>query len=427
MSPADLLISFSDSENQHKKRDKHTAHKQMSDTAVTAWGKDDQGKEVARITFQSLDGLCRCSMITFGATIQSFEHRKSKGEPWAEMCLGFDDLESYVKGAGHLGATCGRFANRIGNATFPPAYLGISSGGGGGGAAPSLPANSNGKHTLHGGPTGYSRRTWDAFEPLFATVKVGEGAGDDATTTTVCVGVTMRLHSPHGDNGFPGALDVVATYRFDERDHALVIDLRATNVSADGAPTICSLTNHAYWNLSGAPSAPSTKIPQIVDHTLYAPNAKFYLPVADGFAIPTGEIRLVAGTALDFASAERRIGDRIDDALLAPGEPGRVGYDHCLVLAGAGAGSIHAMKHAATLACGDRRMTVETTAPAVQCYSGNFLANDQRGHGGAAFGYRAGLCLETQFFPDSPNQPHFPIVAVRHGETWRSVTRHTFA
>ncbi len=369
-------------------------------------------RAVQKVTFESPRGNFRASIITFGATIQSFQMRDPATSQWVELTLGWDDVESYATLPGHLGATVGRYANRIGNATFPREIVESD-------APVVLPANNNNKHTLHGGPGGFSRRVWDSFELVT----------DPATGK--CVGVALSIHSPAGDQGFPGDFDATAVYSFDAQE-GFVIDLRGR---VENAPTVCSLTNHAYWNLSGYAASPSSvttaggatdesqqTLPTVMNHVLHIPNGRFYV-ATDAFSIPTGEIRSTKGTPLDFTTA-KALESGADDALINPGAPAKGGYDNCIVLAGGPPG---VMRHAATLTdpASGRTMTVTTTLPGVQVYSGNYL-EDRVGHGGARFGYRCGLCLETQLFPDTPNYTQFPTAVLRPGETWRHVTVHRF-
>ena len=282
------------------------------------------------------------------------------------VTLGFDRLEPYLTDGAHLGAITGRYANRIGGGRFTldgREYL--------------LPINS-GACTLHGGPGGFAYRLWQA-EPDGQTLR-------------------LTLHSADGDQGFPGALDVVVEYRLD--GDALVIDYAATT----GAPTVLNLTNHAYFNLNGASTGPAASV---LDHVLHIPSAR--ITPLDASLIPTGEIRDIAGTPLDFRTPTA-IGARIaapDDQLQQGG-----GYDLCYVLADAPRA---APALAATVSAGGLAMDTLTTEPGVQLYTGNFLS-------GAPFHRRSGFCLETQHFADSPNRPAFPSTVLRPGERFASRT-----
>ncbi len=304
-------------------------------------------------------------LITQGAAIHRILVPDGAGGA-VDVTLGFDDLAGYTGPDNpHMGGTIGRFANRIAGASFELD-----------GASFALVAN-EGANTLHGGPRGFDRRPW--------TAEHGAGA------------VTMRLSSPDGDLGFPGAMEVSATFALSESG-ALRIDYVATT----DAPTVVNLTNHVYVNLAGGGT--------ILDHVLEI-GAGAYLPV-DAAAIPTGDLAPVAGTPLDFttpAPIGARIGDPFEQLALTEG------YDHCYVL-DAPAGEDGLMFAArATDPVSGRSLTVHTTEPAVQVYSGNHLS-------GVVHARRSGLCLETQHFPDSPHRPRFPSTVLRPGETFRSTT-----
>jgi aldose 1-epimerase len=265
----------------------------------------------------------------------------------------------------HIGAIAGRYANRIGGGRFTLD-----------GREYRLPTN-DGRNTLHGGPRGFAYLVWQA-EPDGETLR-------------------LTLHSPDGDQGFPGALDAVVEYRLD--GDALVIDYAAT---AD-APTVVNLTNHAYFNLSGEAS--------VLKHVLHVPSSR--ITALDAELIPTGEIRDIAGTPLDFRTPTA-IGARIgepNDQLQRGG-----GYDLNYVLADAPRA---APALAATLSAGGMVMTVLTTEPGLQFYSGNFLR-------GAPFAWRSACCLETQHFTDSLNHPAFPTTVLRPGERFASRTVYRF-
>ncbi|AWS40971.1 aldose epimerase family protein [Streptosporangium sp. 'caverna'] len=232
-----------------------------------------------------------------------------------------------------------------------------------------LPVN-NGPNSLHGGPGGFSNRVWRV-----------DGVSDSA--------VTLAYVSADGEEGYPGTLTVSLTYTLTE--DALRLDYRATT----DAPTVLNLTNHSYFNLAGDGD--------ILKHVVRI-DADRYLPV-DSTKIPTGELAPVAGTAFDFATPYE-VGARIDDPLLGGG------YDHCYVLNG----GIEVLEPVS-----GRVMEVSTTEPGVQFYSGNMLDGIA-----TAYGAHAGLCLETQHFPDSPNQAHFPSTVLRPGEEFVSTTSYRF-
>jgi aldose 1-epimerase len=280
-----------------------------------------------------------------------------------DVVLGYATLAEYVADTTYSGAVVGRFGNRIGGGTFELD-----------GKRYHVPLN-NGPNCLHGGPVGFDRHVWAA-----------EATAD---------GVEFTLVSPDGDQGFPGTLTVVVRYTVTE--DSVRIDYTATTDAA----TVVNVTNHAYFNLAGSGL--------VLDHEAML-TADRYTPT-DEALIPTGELAAVEGTPFDFRVA-RRIGDRIDgdhEQLVRAG-----GYDHNWVLGGAGE-----MKLAARAEAGGRWMSVETTEPGVQFYSGNFM-NETATAG--KYARRGGFCLETQKYPDSPNKAGWPTAVVRVGEVMRSRT-----
>lgn len=332
------------------------------------------GRQVEIYTLANAHGL-EARVTTYGATLVSLKTPDRDGH-LQNIVLGFDDLDRYVADAvPYYGATVGRYANRIAAGRFT-----ID------GASYQLPLN-DGPNSLHGGKRGFDKRLWTA----------------DRDTS----GNRVRLSyvSAAGEEGYPGELTAHATYRLGD-DDTLEIDFEATTT----APTPVNLANHAYFNLSGNPQR------SILDHLLQI-NAAAFTPV-DATLIPTGELRPVAGTVFDFRHATR-IGLRIgaDDAQLAFGH----GYDHNWVLAPATTKG--ALRRAAVLTDpgSGRVLEIDTTQPGLQFYSGNFMNGKPSGQG-SVFGYRTGLCLETQHFPDSPNHPAFPSTILRPGETYAERT-----
>jgi aldose 1-epimerase len=304
-------------------------------------------------------------IMTYGATLVSLN-----------IVLGFDNLASYVADAvPYYGATVGRYANRIAAGRFT-----ID------GASYLLPLN-DGPNSLHGGKRGFDKRLWTADR---------DTSGNRLRLTYV---------SAAGEEGYPGDLTAHATYRLRD-DGALEINYEATTT----APTPVNLANHAYFNLSGNPDRP------IVDHLLQI-NAAAFTPV-DATLIPTGELRPVSGTAFDFRHATR-IGRRIgaNDAQLTFGH----GYDHNWVLTPATANGALRLAAVLTDPGSGRVLEIDTTQPGLQFYSGNFMNGKPSGQG-SVFGYRTGLCLETQHFPDSPNHPAFPDTILRPGEVYAEKT-----
>jgi aldose 1-epimerase len=327
--------------------------------------------------------------MTYGATLLTLSapDRRGKIEP---VTLHLDTLADYVKGHPLFGSVVGRYANRIANARFAIDDVEYK-----------LTANAD-PHHIHGGrgPDAFHEAVWSA-EPV-------RGAA--------AVGVRLTHVSPDGAAGFPGTVRASVTYTLATGDNRLVMAYEATT----DKPTHVNLTNHAYWNLAGAGSG------DVLGHVLRV-NAKRYL-VADEKKIPTGEVREVRGTPMDFTEP-KPVGSRIEQV---EGQ----NYDHCYVLDkdGVGAGKEGLDKEGPgrlSLAArvseptSGRVMEVYTTQPGVQVYTAKGLTDKFRG-GGKPYGPYHGLCLETQHYPDAPNQPTFPSTLLRPGQTLREVTEHRF-
>ena len=334
-----------------------------------AWGTADDGKPVKIFTIS--DGMLTVRITTFGARIVSIETPDRQGK-MADVVLGYDTLEQYEKSTkSYFGAVVGRYGNRIAKGTFA-----ID------GRTYHVPINNNG-NALHGGPKGFSTKVW--------------------TGNVLPDGVEMTLVSPDGDMGFPGTLTVHVRYSLE--GHSLRILYSATTTK----PTVVNLTNHSYFNLAGDGRG------NILNEVLMIP-ADRYTPV-DGTQIPTGELATVKGTPFDFRKPTA-IGARIaeDNAQLEVGG----GYDQNFVLDGK-PGSLHLAAKVYDPQSG-RTLTVMTTQPGVQFYSGNFLDGTEHGKYGVTYEKHSGFCLETQHFPDSPNEPKFPSTLLRPGQTMRSET-----
>ncbi|MFG2311284.1 aldose epimerase family protein [Streptomyces sp. NPDC048566] len=317
------------------------------------FGTLSDGTPVHRFTLERAG--VRVRVLTYGGIVQSAEVPDRDGRA-ADVTLGFPGLAGYVEHPEpYLGALVGRYANRIGRARFPL-----------GGATYHLEPN-NGPNALHGGDGGFDKRVWDA-EPLE-------------------YGVRLSRVSPHGEEGFPGRVEVRAAYTLDERGA-----LRIAYEAVTDAPTVLNLTNHTYWNLSGSGSA--------IGHELRL-DASRWTPV-DADLIPTGELEPVEGTRFDFRTA-RKTG---------------AGYDHNLVL---DKGVTETAVEVAELhdPASGRVLTVATTEPGVQLYTADHL--------GAPFAPNDGIALETQHFPDSPNRPEFPSTELRPGDRYRSETVYAFS
>jgi aldose 1-epimerase len=341
------------------------------------------GTVVQRWTLTDGRGLT-VQVLTWGGIIQRIEVPGRDGRP-ANVVLGLADLDAYVRdNRPYLGALIGRYANRIAAGRFALD-----------GRTYRLPVN-NPPNSLHGGTEGFDKRVWSA----------SDAGGDDAAA------VELAYTSPDGEMGYPGTLEVRVRYSLGPGGE-LRIEYQATT----DAPTVVNLTNHSYLNLAGEAAG------SIEGHRLQL-HAGRYTPT-DAANIPTGELAPVAGTPFDFTSPHP-VGERIsdDDEQLRFG----LGYDHNYVL-DRPPGSEGTLVPAARVEDpgSGRVLEVATTEPGVQFYSGNQLDGTLVGTGGVAYGPRAGLCLETQHFPDSPNQPGFPSTVLRPGEVYRSSTTYRFS
>ena len=318
-------------------------------------------------------------ITNYGGIVVSLKVLDKEGD-LGDVVLGYDNLDDYINDTPYFGAIIGRYGNRIAKGKFTLD-----------GAARELAVN-NPPNALHGGLRGFDKVVWKAA-PL--------AAQDSA-------GLVLSYVSQDGEEGYPGTLDVKVTYRWTDESE-LRIDYEATT----DKPTVVNLTNHAYFNLKDAGAS------SILGHEMMI-QADSFTPIDDTL-IPTGEIRPVEGTPFDFRQATAigaRIGD--DDEQLKFG----LGYDHNFVLNRPGDGLVLAARVSEPTS--GRVMEVLTTEPGVQFYSGNFLDGHHVGKGGTAYERRSGFCLETQHFPDSPNQPDFPSTVLRPGETYRSTTVYRF-
>lgn len=330
----------------------------------TAFG-DLDGRPVSRFTLTSPAGL-RAEVTDYGATLVSLLVPDRLGRP-DDVVLGFDTLDGYRRSRAFLGATAGRYANRIRDGRFVLD-----------GEPRQLTCNEGPNH-LHGGLAGFDKALWTA-EP------------DEAANA-----VHFHHRSPDGDEGYPGTLDCSVTY-------ALIGDMLSVGFSArTDRPTLCNLANHSYFNLDGHASG------TILDHRLEVA-ADFHTPVGADL-LPTGEIRSVAGTPFDFRAAKA-----IGRDLAGIGNEGK-GYDINLVLAGE-PGLLRAVVRAEAPRSG-RIMELSTDAPGMQLYTAGYLLPDPPGKGGARYPQFAGFCLETQTFPDSPNFGHFSSARLDPGRTYR--------
>ncbi len=289
-----------------------------------------------------------------------------------DVVLGFDNIKQYEPTTTNFGAIIGRYGNRIAKATFELTRITYK-----------LNAN-NGKNNLHGGPRGFHTRYFNIEQP--------------DSTTLVCTYL-----SPNGEEGFPGNLDVTVTYKLTD-DNALDIAYKATT----DYPTVVNLTNHSYFNLSGDPNN------TILDHVMTI-DADQFTPTDDEL-IPTGKIETIKGTPLDFTTPNV-IGDRINDTTFIAVKYGK-GYDHNFVLNKPG--DLNNVACKVVCPATGIKMEVYTDEPGLQFYSGNFLDGSETGKRGIAYQKRAALCLETQHFPNSPNQPNFPSTELKPDSIYTS-------
>jgi aldose 1-epimerase len=343
------------------------------------FGVTTEGDTVEVFTLTNLNGV-EVRAITYGAIIVSLRVPDRDGR-LADVVLGFDDLDGYLEGSPYFGAVVGRYANRIANGKFTLD-----------GTTYSLATN-NGPNHLHGGVRGFDKLVWDA-EPF---------ENDSG------VGVIFRATSPDGDEGYPGALSVRVSYTL-LPSNQLVVDYLATTDRS----TPINLSQHTYFNLAGDGER------DVLGHRLTI-NASNYTPV-DTTLIPTGLVASVEGSPFDF-TGPHPIGSRIDgdhEQLLAGG-----GYDHNFVLDRNGPGLALAPRVEEPIT--GRVLEVHTTEPGLQFYSGNFLDGSVTGKAERIYRHRYGFCLETQHFPDSPNQPNFPSTILRPGDQYRSQTVFAFS
>jgi aldose 1-epimerase len=341
-------------------------------------GSTTDGTPVDRYTLRHSATRIEVDILSYGGIVAALRLPDKAGGQ-VNIVLGFPTLAGYLERHPYFGCITGRYANRIANGRFALD-----------GKTYALATN-NGKNALHGGIVGFDRRVWHAelhqsSQPALA----------------------LTYTSPDGEEGYPGALSVIVTYTLTD-DAALRIDYHATTDAA----TVVALTNHSYFNLAGEGSS------SILDHLLTI-HAERYTPV-NADMIPTGELASVVGTPFDFRTA-KPIGQDIDadDAQIRFGS----GYDHNFLLDG----EAGMLRHIATLQepASGRTMQTWTTEPGVQLYTGNHLDGTLIGTSGRAYGKRSGVCLETQHYPDSPNQPAFPTTVLRPGKTLASRTEYRF-
>ena len=346
----------------------------MTEVTQKPFGKLADGREATLFLLNVPEGMS-VALTDYGASIVQVNVPDRRGV-LKDVTLGYDDVSGYESGRAYFGCTVGRYGNRIRDGRLPV-----------GDEVFQLPRN-NGEQHLHGGLLGFGKCLWDA--------------------EVIERGVRFTRVSPHGEEGYPGNLTVRVSITLSPANELGIVYEAETDTA-----THVNLTNHAYFNLSGHDSGTML-------HQKLSLATKRYIPVDDAL-IPTGEIASVEGTALDFRELTR-IGDRIE----APErqlELGR-GYDHCLVVDGR-PGVLRLAGSAVDPGSG-RLMEVLTTEPGMQLYSGNFLDGTEVGKGGTHYGHRSGFCLETEHFPDSPNQQNFPSTLLEPGELYESETIYRF-
>jgi aldose 1-epimerase len=335
-----------------------------------------EGKQVGLFTLKNSNGMI-VQITNYGGKIVSIIVPDKDGN-FADVCLGYESAAQYIDGIASLGATMGRVTNRIANAQFVLNDTTYQL------------AKNNGEHTIHGGAKGFRFKVWDARQI------------DDHT-------VELSYFSADGEEGFPGNLNVSVQFTVTDEN-----ELKLQYAATTDRTTVINFTNHAFFNLAGEGSG------DILHHELIV-NAKQYTPV-DATAIPTGEIASVTGTPLDFTEMTR-IGDRIDEDFDQLKHVG--GYDHNYVIdKSPGEMALAALLYEPN---SGRVMEVKTTEPGVQVYTANSLTDNDKGKEGKTYGSRSAVCLETQHFPDSPNQPNFPSTVLNPGEKFSSTTIYRFS
>ncbi len=339
------------------------------------FGRFADGEAVDIYTLTDKSSGIEARVMTYGATLVSLRLPDRTGE-FADVVLGFDNLEGYLGTHPYFGVIVGRYANRIAKGRFTLD-----------GVEYTLARNNNG-NSLHGGLKGFDKVVWRA-EPI----QPADG-----------VGVKLSYLSKDMEEGYPGNLSVTVTYLLTNTD-----ELRISYEAETDKKTPVNLTNHAYWNLKGEGNG------DVLGHVLQIAADKYTVVDSAVTLIPTGEVASVAGTPLDFTSP-RLIGERIAQV--------EGGYDHNFVLNGGGRAPARAAR--VEEPGSGRAMEIYTDQPAIQLYTSNFLDGTVAGKGGKACQKHSAFCLETQHFPDSPNHPNFPSTILEPGQKYHTTTVHRF-
>jgi aldose 1-epimerase len=344
------------------------------------FGKTEDGQAVDLYTLSNKNGM-EAAITNFGGIVVSLKVPDKTGKS-DDVVLGYDQLDGYLTNKAYFGAIIGRYGNRIAHGKFVL-----------NGTTYNIPKN-DGDNALHGGLKGFNKRVWTAKD-------VSDAKGQALELTYL---------SKDGEEGFPGSLSCKVVYTLTDQNE-LRIDYSATT----DKDTVVNLTNHTYFNLAGQGTS------DILGHELMI-RAERFTPV-DATLIPTGELKVVTGTPFDFTKATA-IGARInnDDEQLKVGK----GYDHNWVLNSGGKGGLSLAAEAHDPKSG-RVLQVLTDEPGVQFYSGNFLDGSITGKNGKVYNHRYGFCLETQHFPDSPNQPKFPSTVLKPGQHYKTTTVFKFS
>ncbi len=344
-----------------------------------AFGQTPAGEKVDLYTFKNSSGV-KVEIMTYGGIIILIEAPDKKGKV-EDITLGFESLDKYIEGHPYFGAIVGRYGNRIGDAKFT-----IN------GKVYTL-AKNNGPNSLHGGEEGFDKKVWDVEEIIQGGIPA----------------LKLTYLSKDGEEGYPGNLKCTVIYSLND-DNELKIEYLAET----DKPTHVNLTNHAYFNLNG-----HEDMNDILNHIMLL-NADRFTPV-DETLIPTGELRSVAGTPMDFTKP-KKIGKDIESDYKQIEIGG--GYDHNFVLNKEESGALTFGGRVFEPNSG-RVLEFYTTQPGIQFYTGNFLNGNEEGKG-QVYRKRYGFCLETQHFPDSPNKPEFPSTLIKPGEKYHQITIYKF-
>ena len=353
-----------------------------SGTTKKPFGKTPEGEAVELYTLANKNGV-EAAISTYGGAVVSLKVPGRHGS-LEDIVLGYDSVDGYMSDKSYFGAIIGRYGNRIGQAQFNLDGKNYTL------------AKNNGQNSLHGGIKGFNKVVWTAKQ---VPAKNGQA-------------LELTYLSKDGEEGFPGNLHVTVVYTLTDLNE-LKIEYSATT----DKKTVVNLTNHSYFNLSGVGQG----MGDILGHLLMIESEKF-TPVDSGL-IPTGELRDVSGTPFDFRKPTK-IGARIDanDEQIKLGG----GYDHNFVLRRK-PGAMLSLAARVTEPASGRIMEVWTTEPGVQFYTSNFLDGSVHGKGGVAYAKHGAFCLETQHFPDSPNQPKFPSVVLNPGGRYHTTTVYKFS